>query len=384
MSEQIITEETVPCFESVPALQDGLASKRAFGAIDLYPRDGSVQLCELEERVGRLNGIHGHEVVLFGSGMTAVASAIEVGLNEKSDGSNQLSAVFGNQLYSQTRNYQSYLRNRGVSVKEFDSGSPDSLKAILKNNQPDLIFCETVSNGPDMPVLDIVELKEELKEAENQPVVVLDNTLPLTTGLDLSDKFDKDDEIIVVESGTKSYTFNNELLGIAYSKNPGYVDALRQYRRTVGAMPGKGDMDTIGALLPETREAFDSRNLRLMRNTGELALRLYEETNGRADFIVTHPSLETHDNHRLASEVFPEGNSPLLYLQCIGESDQFDLADRLWSHEGVRENAKLGQSFGFDEARILPDEIARTVRISPGAYTDVEALGDALIEASSR
>lgn len=381
MSVNLESKETVPCFESVPALQDGLASKRAFEAVDLYPRDGSVKLCELEERVGRLAGVHGSETVLFASGMTAVTNTIEVGLSQKTEAQKQPTIAFGAQVYSQTRSYQDYLRERGVKIREFDSGSRSSVAKMLENHQPDVVFSETVANGPDMPVLDIDHLKEQLKYQENPPLLILDNTLPLSTGLPLSEELEKEDDVVVVESGTKSYTFNNELLGIAYSKNQELVDALRKYRRTVGTMPGKGNMEAIGGLLPESKDAFDDRNLRLLKNAGALAVRLHNETNGQADFIVTHPAIDWHDNHELALHQHPKGSAPLLFLQCTGEADQFDLANRIWSNDDVRKCANLGQSFGFDEARILPDEIGRTVRISSGAYTDVERLGDALVEA---
>ena len=60
---------------------------------------------------------------------------------------------------------------------------------------------------------------------------------------------------------------------------------------------------------------------------------------------------------------------------------QQQILEKLWDHPGVREQASLGQSFGFDEARLVPDEFASTVRIAGGAYTDGKALGEACAEA---
>jgi hypothetical protein len=53
----------------------------------------------------------------------------------------------------------------------------------------------------------------------------------------------------------------------------------------------------------------------------------------------------------------------------------------LWDHPIIREYARLGQSFGFDETRIVIDENVNAIRIAGGATTDTEALGAALGEA---
>lgn len=378
MSQEALN--SVPCFESIDALREGLAAKSVFEAIDLYPRDGSIKLCEAEEQVGNLARTTGRETVLFASGMTAVTNSIEVALQSCDSEEPVLAA--GQQQYSQTGNFlQNYLPKRGVRVVRFDSGSPVHIKHVVERLNPDVIFSETVANGSDIPVLDVDNLLDTVSAQKKEPIVVLDNTLPLATGLPLGEKLKPEDNAIIVESATKSYTFNNELLGIAYSKSPELVEELRRYRRTAGTMPGLAGVERILSLIPESTEAFDERNLKLFHNAGRLARRLYEAQQAGGDFIVSHPTLPTHDNQELAKGL-PDGGSPVLFLQCISCADQFDLAARLWDNPAVRDNADVGQSFGFDRARILPDESSRVVRISAGAYTDCDALGDALYEAS--
>lgn len=375
------TKEVVPCFESIEALQEGLAAKRAFEAIDLYPRDGSLLLCETEARVAELARVDAHEAIIFNSGMAAVSDAIQVGLDLSRKPAPTL--AISQQLYSQSLNLGQIIQRRGVKTIFFDSGSPDAVAGVIDARQPDVIFSETVANGPDMPILDVGSLLRKTRELDSSPVVILDNTLPLSTGLPLGEELKSEDNVIVVESGTKSYTFNQELLGITYSKTPVLLDGLKQHRRTVGSMPGLGSVERIRALLPETRESFDERNLSLFKNSGKLALKLYEAQSKGADFIVSHPLLPTHDNHDLALAL-PDGGSPVLFLQCTSCADQFDLAKRLGEDLEVKEQARLGQSFGFDTARILPDERAKVVRISAGARTDADALGTALAKAAIR
>lgn len=375
------TKEVVPCFSSIDELQAGLAAKAAYASIDLYPRDGSERLALAEAQAGHLARVEDHEIALFNSGMSAVVAAVDVALEQSETHTPVLACA--EQLYSQTGAYIGQrLTRRGVKVVRFDSSWPIHVQRVLEQHQPDVILSETVGNGPGVPVLDTEALLDQAKSLGSKPVVVLDNTLPLSTGLPLGNMLPKDDNVLVAESGTKSYTFNSELSGLVYSKNQSLLDKVREYRRMTGSMPGIKSVEGILSLLPDSREAFDDRNKRIYKNTGALALALFEAQANGGDFIVSHPSLPSHDNYDYAAQNYPDGASPVLFLQCTGCADQFELAGRIWQNESVQTHAKLGQSFGFDHARILPDERGRVVRIAGGAYTDTEALGQALAEAS--
>lgn len=376
------TLEVVPCFDDVQQLRAGFNAKKEFAPIDLYPRDGTHKLSNTESQMAYLARVEQDELALFNTGMSAVKTAIEVALDQTANDQTPVLA-HSRQLYSQTTNFiNRYLQRRGVKLVTFDSSCPASVGRTINNYQPNVVVAETIGNSPDVPVLDSQSLRENISQYSPKSITILDNTLPLATALPIGEQLSENEQIIVVESGTKAYTFNTELSGLVYSKNDLLLHAIRQYRRTTGTMPGLASLDSIQSLLPETREAFDERNRRIFATTGAIALSLYQAEQQGADFIVSHPSLATHNNQAYYLDSYKDGAAPLLYLQCTGQADQFSLAQRLMDSPNVREQADLGQSFGFDRTRILPDEYCPVVRISGGAYTDHEQLGKALIEAA--
>jgi cystathionine beta-lyase/cystathionine gamma-synthase len=248
----------------------------------------------------------------------------------------------------------------------------------LGGAQPDVVIAETVGNSPKVPVLDVEHLLAVSSNLESDPVVILDNTLPLSTGLPLGEQIDADDKVVVVESGTKAYTANTEMSGLLYSKNQDILEEARALRRSSGNLPGVASVNRIKELLPDSLKEFDDRNEQLYLNAASLAMYLSIAEYQGAPFTVRHPGLHNHRDHVYASYFLPKGASPVLFLEVDLDHGQFDVTKELWSHEGVREHAELGQSFGFDTARILPDMQRPAIRIASGAKTNVHELGKAL------
>ncbi len=372
--------ETVPSFESMEALQRGLAQKDRFEQCDLYPRDGQEVLGEAEETASRLIGTTPDQTLIFNNGMAAIDTAVEAALYHEGMEGESVIAVSAI-LYAQSGvRLQNYGR-LGIDVAKFDSGCASNTQQILDKG-PAVVFAETVGNGPGTPVLDHRLLLEATRDEECSPVIILDNTLPLSTGLPLAEQLNEDDKVIVVESGTKSYTQNAEISGIAYTKHPELLLALKTLRRDKGTIPGVGSTERIKLLLPESKRSFDARNKDLFKNTSILAHFLDEIANETKDFVVSNPALESHDNYELSKELnLPDGGSPVLFLQPTMLGMHVELATKLWSNPKVHEHAELGQSFGFDKTRILYDDRSGTVRIAGGSDTDAEALGEAFKEA---
>lgn len=368
----------VPCFDSVDSLRAGLDAKSRFEAVDLYPRDGSEALGDIERRVANLAGVSESDVLAYTSGMSAVTDSIDIALH--ASGKEQPTLAFARETYTQTKRYvENFLRGHRAEIITFDSGDNASVQRMVEEKQPDVIVTESVSNFVNVPVLDTDFLLECIRAQDKDITLVLDNTLPLSTALPIGERITEEDGIIVVESGTKSYTFNAELFGIGYTKNPALQDLLKRYRRTRGTLPATQSLAQITELLPSDRESFDERNLRLFKNTGDIAVRLGLAAEGNYDFQFSHPILPDHDNHERYKALFPEGGTPVFYIQS-GKFDQYQVAEKLWAHPGVREQARLGQSFGFDHTRIVADENVGAVRIAGGANTDGIFLGDAIAE----
>lgn len=369
--------ETVPSFGSIELLEEGIARKNAYDQCDLYPRDGQSTLGYAEEMAATLVGSEPDQTLIFGSGMAAIDTALEAGLHHE-NGDDRPLIAFAGILYSQSSARLRSYGKLGIDTVNFDSGCSDNVASIL-DRKPKVIFSETVANGPGTPVLDYRLLLEQSRNRDDSPVIILDNTLPLSTGLPLAEEITEQDKVIVVESGTKSYTQNGEISGIAYSKHPELLKSLKILRREKGTIPGVGSTERIKLLLPESRRSFDSRNKDLFKNTAILAKILQEISEEDKSFVVSNPVLPNHDNHDLAVEIgLPDGGSPVLFLQPCNLGAHKELAVRIWDNELVRDNADLGQSFGFDRTRILPDDKSGTVRVSGGADTDTEALGEGL------
>ncbi|NDC22285.1 aminotransferase class I/II-fold pyridoxal phosphate-dependent enzyme [bacterium] len=373
---------SVPSFESVDSLIRGINNRDNYRENSLYPRDGNVSLGEAEAEASKFARVNEDEILLYSSGMAAVTSALEIALEDKLAKGAVLACPPA--LYSQTNEFiQKNLRNRGVEIRCFNPQDKDNIEHNLGYAQPEVIFAETVGNSPNVPVLDVEHLLAVCNSLEKEPIVILDNTLPLSTGLPLGEQLSSENKVIVVESGTKAYTANTELSGFLYSKNEELLSDARALRRSSGNLPGVASVNLITELLPDSLEEFDERNERLFKNAAELALYLSIAEHEGAPFKVVHPGIHSHPDHTYAYNFLPRGASPVLFLKADLEIGQFDLAKALWDNETVRENAELGQSFGFDTARILPDLHNPSVRIASGAETDVHTLGKALIEAAS-
>lgn len=374
--------QIVPSFESVTELDRALQGKGCFGAGSLYPRDGSELLDEIETKTAEFTHVSPHENVLFGSGMAAVSAALEVALDEVAKKEQPIVAS-AYELYGKTADYlRWYARQGRFKLVQFDSGDVTSVDAMCEEKAPDIILAETVGNGPSVPVLNMRKLLFYTSMQRNKPTIILDNTLPLSTAHPIGKELLSDEAIMVVESGTKSYTANQETSGLVYTRNEGLLEKIRAFRCMAPSPPGIASLERMAALLPKTQEAFDERNKRLYKNTGKLALSLYQAEQDGADFTVSHPGVPNHPNYNYAKRYYPEGCSPVLFLQCAGMAGEGELAERLYNNETVREYADLGQSFGFDRTRILPNKGTYTVRIAGGAETNADALGRALYDAA--
>lgn len=361
------SQEIVPSYSSVSEYEEELIKRGNFGDSDFYPRDGRRLLTELEAKAAQLAGMDADELILSVSGMSAVVSAVESLQLYRGQAAQKIAAA--KCMYGQTRAYVAQQEMLGREVVYFDSSNSEEIERKLTDFRPDIVVSETVGNGPGVPVLNVESILRICREVKAG--LVLDNTLPLSTGLPLSETISDEDEVLVVESGTKSYTYNKEMLGVTYSKNSELLRTVRTYRRNRGFVPAIGQLERIQQLLPD-EASFHEHNQSLFRNNEAVAKHLYAATADNSGIKVSHPKLPG---------VRCEGESPLLYVSCpVGE--QFEVAERLMREKEVRELAGVGQSFGFkDTTQILPEEDRSAVRIAVAAKTDAHRLGAALSRA---
>lgn len=348
-------------FNSVQELRAAQARKQNFQPANLYPRDGTKDLDRLERRIAGYIDVNPDNLLLFNSGMLAVTEAIE--LASPSQGS---TILYGEQLYSQTTAFiTNDLKERGVKPIQVDASFGPGIQRVVTRFTPDIIFFETVANGPDMQVLDLEALLTS--DLSYNPLIILDNTLPtsVTWSLDFSKRPDK--RIIVVESGTKFYAQNKQLCGLAYTSNPELLQRLMERRRRRGSLLAA--TATINQHLPPTKDEFTSRIKKIANNAQYIAASLSEALDNN-DFFVSYPDSQ-----------IGQGISPVLFLTSP-HIDQFKVTERLWEQEVVRRYCDLGQSFGFDRTRLWPDSSYPTIRIAGGMENQegLEQLSSALKE----
>lgn len=188
----------------------------------------------------------------------------------------------------------------------------------------------------------------------------------MSTSCPLGDVLTADRKVVGVESGTKSYAFNAELCGLIYTKHPDLLHRIREQRRTTGFTPNVATVKYLDKLLPQTKDQFHDRNRAIFETTKQLGAACLAVEKPDI-FVVSHPA-------KLGIHAV---GTPVFFLQCTGPLDQFELAGQFWDHPAVRQHCALGQSFGFDETRILPDAHYPAVRIAGGANVDRPALAAA-------
>jgi cystathionine beta-lyase/cystathionine gamma-synthase len=363
----------------------------------LYPRDGTVEVTDIESAISELT-IPGQRFnVVVGSGMAAVSGAVRYALDRTgvSERGKPPVLAYPPELYSQSTRSFEKLRNMGVQTANYQSGDPESISRLWEQKKPDVIFGETVANSPGMPVLDVHDLLARTREAgEDGPILVLDNTLLLSTGLKFEDILNPDDRVLVAESATKGLLHNSGHGGIVYSPNADLIDGFRRFKVTEGIVTSTQADASILKAIEATSPEFHERNKALYESTAKFAVALamaQEELGADADFTVSFPTLPDHPNHDYASRHLQDGVSPVVFMAASRwniENCAQALLKRISEHPRMREQIEegqiyMGQSFGFQEARLLYDRNAPNVRVAGGYDIDSDALADALLEAAA-
>lgn len=363
----------------------------------LYPRDGSVPVTEIEEAIAQLTIPDQRHNVIVGAGMAGVSGATLFALQHQGRQHEEVPTLLHSRdLYGQSTALFTDWRYIGIRTRTFDAGSNTYLDGLGEGESPQVVFTETVANTPDMPVLDLHGLLARVRPlGEDGPIVVLDNTVPLSTGLDLKSMLRPEDRVLVVESATKSYMHNSEHLGVVYSPNEELIDGFRKYKARLGAVTSTGADPLILERLKAGIPSFHERNRALYESTGKIAMALAEAQAALGDnpeFTVTFPTLPGHPNRDYAEEHFDSGLSPVVFMAtAIQEGAAHDLFKRIVEHDLIggkggqidQGQIFMGQSFGFSEATILYDPRASYVRVAGGYDIDSDALAGALREAAA-
>ena len=337
---------TVPTFSSGSEVEEVLTRRDRGETVSTYWRDGTApEIVELEVRYANFVGVAEGNLHLYNSGMAAIRDAIDV-VDPTADDL----VLCAQDLYERSHDIFVKLEKKRVKVVKFNSGSLDNIEALLKDSKPKAVFAETVANAGDMPVLDVERLLSHLDLSTT--LLVLDNTLPTPSVWPVVEHVKEDGRFLVVESGTKSYALNKDLMGITYSNNSELMYELWRNRRTYGSTLSAATTALATKLISFSKEDFDRRNRRIVANTLVLARKLAESADS-SKFKIMHPNIAGRQNYDYVSKRFPAGCTSTFWIYCL-ESDraQFELLDALSKNHKVRDLSVFSQSFGFSKTRI--------------------------------
>ncbi len=319
-----------------------------------YGRYANPTWSAYEQALGELEG---GEVVLFASGMAAVAAVLMDGLQEGDV------VVVPGDCYPGVRTIAlEQLKPRGIEARVVATDE-EAVRAALPGAT--LVWAETPSN-PGLDVLDVAALAADAHAAG--AILAIDNTLatpltqrPLELGADLS-----------VASASKLLSGHSDLvLGYVATRDPERAVALRTWRGLTGAIAGPLEV----WLAHRSLATLDVRHERQCAT----ALRLAEALAARDDVPeVRYPGLTSHPAHALAARSFGGryGCVVCFDLETEERAQAFLQACRLvaeaTSFGGVHSSAERRLRWGVDD--VSPGFI----RMSTGVEDAHDLIADVL------
>ncbi|MFF9480491.1 cystathionine gamma-lyase [Streptomyces sp. NPDC014733] len=295
-----------------------------------YGRDSNPTWTRLEEAIGALESPHAPaQTVSFASGMAAISAVL---FSQLRSGDAVVLPSDGYQLLPAVR---SRLESYGIEVRTAPTAH-DAQLGVLEGAR--LLWLETPSN----PGLEVCDVRRLVAAAhERGALVAVDNTLatplgqrPLELGADFS-----------VASGTKALSGHGDvLLGYVTTRRAALADAVRLWRKTVGAIPGP--MESWLA-----HRSLATLALRVRQQSAG-ALALAESLGGRAEVTgVRHPGLPSDPSHALAVAQMRPGR--------FGSVVSFTLPDRAHAERFLGALTLVDEATSFGSVRSAAERRAR-------------------------
>ncbi|MGE5238574.1 MAG: trans-sulfuration enzyme family protein [Chloroflexota bacterium] len=271
-----------------------------------YGRYGNPTQQECERKLAAIEGAE--QALLFSTGMSAVILTLMTYMRR--DGH----IIFTSDCYRQTRDFATnLLAEFGLQVSLVDPTAEAIEKAIRSNTN--IIFTESPTN-PYLRVLDIPAVVKVARE--RRVLTIIDATLatpynikPLKLGVD-----------VVIHSATKYLGGHNDLLaGVALGSQV-LLDDLYRMQRMIGATPGPFTC----FLLERGLKSFALRMEH--HNRAGLTIARTLESHPMIE-KVWYPGLESHPDHRIATEQMSGFGSVVTFLLKGGDKETRRFIDSL-------------------------------------------------------
>ncbi|MFF8649880.1 cystathionine gamma-lyase [Streptomyces griseoluteus] len=322
-----------------------------------YGRDGNPTWTLLERAIGELEapGADAAETLVFASGMAAISAVL---FSQLKTGDTVVLPSDGYQALPLAR---AQLEAFGIEVRTAPTGGDAQLDVL---DGAKLLWIESPSN----PGLDVCDIRRLVEKAHARgALVAVDNTLATPLGqrpLELGADF-------AVASGTKQLSGHGDvLLGYVVGRAGEPMDAVRRWRKIVGAIPGP-----MEAWL--AHRSIATLPLRVDRQNAT-ALVVAEALRGRPEVSgLRYPGLPDDPSHEVAARQMRRFGCVVSFtLPTRERAERFLEALRLvedaTSFGGVRSTAERRGRWGGDA---VPDGF---IRMSVGAEDAEDLVADVL------
>ncbi|MFI0513173.1 cystathionine gamma-lyase [Streptomyces sp. WSLK1-5] len=322
-----------------------------------YGRDTNPSWSLLERAIGELEapGQDGVETLVFASGMAAISSVL---FSQLRAGDTVVLPSDGYQVLPLIR---AQLEAYGIAVGTAPTGGDAQLDVL---DGARLLWIESPSN----PGLDVCDIRRLVEAAHARgALVAVDNTLATPLGqrpLDLGADFS-------VASGTKQLTGHGDvLLGYVTGRGGEAMDAVRRWRKIVGAIAGPMEAWLAHRSIATLQMRVDRQNATAL----VLARALRERTDVTG---LRYPGLPDDPSHKIASQQMRRYGCVISFtLPTRARADRFldalRLVDDATSFGGVRSTAERRRRWGGDD---VPEGF---IRFSVGAEDPEDLVADVL------
>ncbi len=302
-SDHVIKSEVPPIYNSIAyEIEDTVDYElAASGEKYFYHRMANPNRDGLAKAISYLE--NGEETLVCSSGMGAISTTILGTLKQGDHG------IFNKDIYGETISVTKMLEGFGIEVSFCDFTNVEEVKKTVQANTK-LFYTEVISN-PHTKVVDLREIGKIAKEVD--AIVAVDSTFttpmvmkPLNYGAD-----------VVIHSLTKFFGGHSDVSGGSITTTKERIGQLTNTYYLLGAA-----LDANSAWM--FQRSVQTMNMRVKAQQENAILLADALEKNPLVKKVYHPSLESHEQHELAKELFTDGYGSMISFLVEDSREKVD------------------------------------------------------------